>query len=604
MRTAALRQKGEHMKPFMRKLALALALVLSITAFLPAVGTKAASTPKLNTTKKTIWVGGKIFDFNVIADDLSAYKIRYSTTDPHMVKVDEINGKVRALSVGNDATTTLIATLTERATGKVTKLTATVYIKESASKVQISNKELADEVLPIGKDVINLDSNMFNKNGDKTGKRKKFVTDYRKWTSSDTSVATVDAGGRVTTLKPGTATISVSTYVKSDHSDPKGPTATDSVEITVANSVRDIRQETLNTIAIQFNADVSKELKQSDITVTNKTTLIRQDIKSLTFSKDGKTAYLEMYLDLVNKHVYEVAFGDVKETLTANAGEVASVVVHSGAVTYGEPTEIKIRLYDANGIDVTTETNLANLEVSADYGYYDAVNGTLILFNVGDRATVTAVYHTYTYDASGSEITYRGQGSFVAVDAAPVSLKNLQFNVGTAENWNHKNMFVALNDSNYRLFAKATFSNDSTKTNGDLHFESTDTNKLLIDADGTLVPIGIGSVIVKIMDNNQVIGTATVTIRAARTATAVSLDNAVIKLSKDVAEDSASATLIIRDQYGDQMPVTSVSVTQTNTASAPALVSLVADGATISLNGGMFSVAGIYRYEVKDVVSG
>ena len=582
------------MKPFMRKLALALALVLSIATFAPAANAQAATKLKLNTSKKTVWVGGKIFDFNVTADNIKNYRISYSTTDPDMLKVD----------VGNDATTQLIATITEKATGKVTKLTATVYIKESASKVQITNKDLADEILPIGKDVADFDSLMYNKNGNKSDKRKEYVTDYRQWTSSDTSVATVDANGRITTLKPGTATITVSTYVNKDFSDANGPTAKDSVEITVGNSVQEIKQESLNKISIHFNADVSKELKQSDITVTDKTTLIRQDIKSLTFSKDGKTATLEMYLDLVNDHVYEVAFNDVKESFTAQAGEVASVVVHGGNVTYGEPTEIKVSLYDANGVDVTTELNLANLEISSDYGYYDAVNGTLILFNVGDRATVTAVYHTYHYDSTGSEITYTGKGSFVAVDAAPVSLKNLKLNIGTTENWNHSNMFVALNDSTHKLFAKATFSDDTVKTNSELTFESTDTNKLLIDENGLLVPIGIGSVVVKIMDGTQVIGTATVTIRAARTATAVSLDNPVVKLSKDVAEDIASVTLLIRDQYGDKMPVTALSVTQTNTASAPALVDLVASGDTISLNGGMFSAAGIYRYEIKDVTSG
>jgi len=592
------------MKSFMRKLALALALVLSIATFAPAAGVQAASKPKLNTTKKTIWVGGKIFDFNVVADNLSDYRISYSTTDPDMLKVDSRNGKVRALSVGNDATTTLIATLTEKATGKVSKLSATVYIKESASKVEIVNKELADEILPIGKEVADFDSVMYNKNGDKSGIRKEYVTDYRQWTSSDTSVATIDKNGRVTTHKPGTAVLTVSTYVKSDYSDANGPTAKDSVTITVGNSVSEIRQESLNKIAIQFNADVSKELKQSDITVVDKNTLIRQDIKSLTFSKDGKTAYLEMYLDLVNQHVYEITFGDTKESFTARVGEVSSVVVHSDSITYGQPTEIKVSLFDANGIDVTTETNLANLEITSDYGYYDAVNGTLILFNVGDRATITAVYHTYSYDSTGSEITYTGKGSFVAVDAAPVSLKNLKLNVGTAENWNHNNMFVALNDTNFRLFAKATFSDDSTKTNAELRFESTDTNKLLIDDTGLLVPIGTGTVIVKIMDNNQVIGTATVTIRAARKASSVSLDNPVVKLSKDVAADLATVTMQIRDQYGDKMAVDAISVTQTNTTTAPALVNLSADGDTVSLNGGMFSVAGVYRYEIKDTVSG
>ena len=112
MRKTATRQKGEHMKSFMRKLALSLALVLSIATFAPAAHAQAASTLKLNTPKKTVWVGGKIFDFNIIGDNLKNYKISYSTTDPHMLKVDAKNGKVRALSVGDDATTTLIATIT------------------------------------------------------------------------------------------------------------------------------------------------------------------------------------------------------------------------------------------------------------------------------------------------------------------------------------------------------------------------------------------------------------------------------------------------------------------------------------------------------------
>lgn len=592
------------MKPFMRKLAFAMALVLSIAVVAP-VTAKAASTPRLNTSKKTIWVGGNIFDFNVEADNLADYKISYSTTDPDMLKVDAKNGKVRALSVGNDATTTLIATLVNKETKKTTTLKATVYIKESASKVVIPNKSLADEVLPIGEKVADFNSVMYNKNGDQTGTRKKFVTDYRQWTSSDTSIATVDAAGRVTTLKPGTATISISTYVNADYSDKNGPTASDSVEITVGNAIQEVTQKSLNKIELQFNSDVSKSLTLSDLTVTNKTTLIRQDIKSLTFSEDGKTAILEMYLDLVNDHVYELTCKDATESFTAKAGTVASVVVNGKQITYATPTKVEINLFDSNNVNVTTELNLSNLDITADYGYYDQSEGTLILFNVGDRATVTAVYHTYTYDSTGSEITYTGTGSFVAVDSAPVSMKSLVTNVGTAENWNHSSMYVALNDTSYKLFAKATFTDDSNKTNSDFTFESTDTNKLLIDADGTLVPISLGSVVVKIQYNNVTIGTATVTIRAARTATSVSLDNPVVKLSKDVEEDTANVNMIIRDQYGDKMDVTSLSITQMSTSSAPAEVSLTAgDNQTISLDGGMFSVAGIYRYEIKDNTSG
>lgn len=592
------------MKRFIRNLALVLTLALGVTMLAPAAASQAATAPKLNATKKTIWVGGSIFDFDVVSDNVSDYKITYSTTDPDMLKVDSRNGKVRALSVGNDATTTLIATLVHKKTGATTTLKATVYIKESASRVEINNKELADEVLPIGTKVVDFNSVMYNANGDRTTARKNFVTDYRQWTSSDESIATVDNAGRVTTLKSGTVTISVSTYVKSDYSDSKGATATDSVTLTVGNSISSLKQQSLNKVAISFNSDVSKTLTVSDFTATNKTTLIRQDIKALSFSADGMTAYLEMYLDFVNDNVYEISCKEMTESFTAAIGPVASVEVNGTSITYGTATAVKVTLYDANKVDVTTETNLANLDISADYGYYDASAGTLILFNVGDRATVTAVYHTYTYDSTGSEITYTGIGSFVAVDAAPVSLKGLVSNVGTSENWNHTNMYVALNDFNYQLFAKATYSDDSTKTNNELSFESTDTNKLLIDENGTLVPIALGSVVVKIMDGNQTIGTATITIRAARTATSVSLSSSVVKLSKGVAADTAAVSMIVRDQYGDTMDVSSLTITQTNTNSAPALVELSANQATLNLNGGQFTEAGVYRYEIRDNASG
>ena len=67
------------MKSFMRKLALALALVLSIATFAPAANAQAAGKLKLNTSKKTVWVGGKIFDFNVTADNIKNYRIIFFT---------------------------------------------------------------------------------------------------------------------------------------------------------------------------------------------------------------------------------------------------------------------------------------------------------------------------------------------------------------------------------------------------------------------------------------------------------------------------------------------------------------------------------------------
>ncbi len=86
-------------------------------------------------------------------------------------------------------------------------------------------------------------------------------------------------------------------------------------------------------------------------------------------------------------------------------GNVKSVVIDTKEIDYTKGAqEIKVKLYDANGVDITTST-LTNTRMT-----YELVNGSgyisgnmLTLYTKGSVATIKATFHTWTYDSNYNE---------------------------------------------------------------------------------------------------------------------------------------------------------------------------------------------------------
>lgn len=167
------------------------------------------------------------------------------------------------------------------------------------------------------------------------------------------------------------------------------------------------KQDSLDTFAVTFPNDVSKELTASDFTVINSTTLIRQDIKSLTFSEDGKTCYLEMYLDLSNNNIYEITCNGLTEKVTASAGSVTNVVISSKPITYGVATSVDIS--NLPGDIAYTSGSTAELSVGINLFSYDASGNKVAIVTTGYGYTITKSGAT----ESSTVTAFTGDDNFV-----------------------------------------------------------------------------------------------------------------------------------------------------------------------------------------------
>jgi len=171
-------------------LAGALALALGITTLFTNAGNSyAAGDAKLNKTSRNI-LTQRTFDFDVTGASEDAV-ITWKSSDEKVATVDA-DGVVTGIKKGE---VTITCNVTEN--GKTQKLTAKVSVRKPAVKITINNKI---SELKYGKSY-DLNRTLVPKTSN----------DVTTWTSSDTSIATVDANGVVKGLKDGVVTITATT---------------------------------------------------------------------------------------------------------------------------------------------------------------------------------------------------------------------------------------------------------------------------------------------------------------------------------------------------------------------------------------------------------
>lgn len=165
-------------------------MVFTYSAATQKLSTTSVTDITLNKTEGTLAVGDTETLVATIAPAGATNKmVEWSSSDESVATVDE-NGKVTALKAGT-------ATITAKALDGDKTATFTLTVKEAATSVTLNktaielsvgaSETLTATIAPSGAD------------------------DAVEWTTSDESVATVDENGKVTAVKAGTATITVTT---------------------------------------------------------------------------------------------------------------------------------------------------------------------------------------------------------------------------------------------------------------------------------------------------------------------------------------------------------------------------------------------------------
>lgn len=160
---------------------------LKHTVTVKQAGRIAVTSIELNKTELKLEEGAsETLTATVKPDNATDKTVTWSSSDENVATIDA-SGKVTAIKKGS-------ATITAQAGEKTAKCTVTVYKEIPVSSIELDKTSLS---LVVG-DEVTLNATV--KPDDATDKT---VT----WSSSDSSIATVDANGKVTAMKEGTATI-------------------------------------------------------------------------------------------------------------------------------------------------------------------------------------------------------------------------------------------------------------------------------------------------------------------------------------------------------------------------------------------------------------
>lgn len=586
-------------KNFFKKLASVLSLALVVTTVAPYAATSAdaAAAPNLAKRYVNVYEGTS---YSYAASNAKGYTVKWSVTGAgaSYASLTKATGTSTALRINTKgAAAAKNKDFVVRASfynGNKLVRTAGDSVKIKVSATGVAIKTDADvNAVPAG--VATKFSRVITP-ANSTSVTYWSVTDKDGAATAD---ATIDKVGNLTPNKPGD--YKVVAEVKNAANGKVITSATQ--EVKVVNKLAAVSQKSLNTINATFTG-VLDEVKTTDFTVTNASSLIKQAVKSVTLSADKKTVYVELFTDLVNEKTYDVAYGDTKLSFVANAGAPASITVTGKEITFNEATSVDVKLFDANNIDVTSPANMARVNVTTDKGLY--TGGKLTLYSVGDVANVKAVYHTYTYGTDGKEVVLEATATFKAVVKANAELTTLTGTVvksGDTANWKTTTNVVALGDVSYKLVAKAVYADKTEKFSTDLvnplTFQSTDDKKLIVAADGTLLPVATGLVPVIVKSGDTVLGTIDVTVGAKRVATMVQLDKPSITLSNGAdAADVQKVKITVKDQYGIEMldGANNADVAKIPVTATYALPSVT--GREVTFTGTDYPVAGTYQFKV------
>ncbi|MSS64486.1 Ig-like domain-containing protein [Velocimicrobium porci] len=532
-------------KNFFKKLALVLALVLTVTS-LNYVPASAAATPAWKAKKSVISLMNR-YAYGV-KNVPSKGKVTWKTGNTKVAKVSQ---KGSLVAVG-EGTTTLKATVKNKAGKTVKTLTQKVTVK---APVWTATKDTLKE-----------------------GERTTFTKQYTakgakvKFASSNTEVAKVSQKGSVLAVKAGKTTITATFSMNGE----EYATLTKDVTVeAVETAIQAVAQNTTTKLTATFVGE-TKDVKASEFKIVNANNVV-VPVKSATVDTTDKTkVVLETYVEMKDGKEYTVTYtGKVESSakFTATDGTVAALNVTPLTITAASATEIKVQTLDANNVIVGEyaygkQPSEVEFTIDTNSGYTEG--SKLYLYEVGNTAKAKVVYHTFKYDDKGVE-TGKLEKEFTITgvkDATTVSsFKYTISDKDKAPNWEKSFEAVttlATNDDNKEVFFNITDSNKNDVTKN-YKVSSADTTKILVSEETLesnkkgvkIVPVaeGTGYILVKNKDN-VVVASLPVVVTAKKKATNLVLDTTSFTIGNgDKAVDANKKTVkaTVKDQYGKDM---------------------------------------------------
>ena len=285
-----------------------------------------------------------------------------------------------------------------------------------------------------------------------------------------------------------------------------------------------------------------------------------------------------MYNALASDTTYKFAYAGYDCAITVVGSKTdapASIKVVGGNVAAGEEGQLDVKIYNAAGVDITSDALKANVSYNVAENSDSVVAGDKIyFFAVGKTAVVNASYEM-GWDDNGNEIAdLKASGVYTSVAAYTFSnLNGYAASTGNAADntLTYSNAIkVSLSDTANYLHAKYTRTkfdgtkdtmyvvngahNDAKNTGATQYkYYSTNESVLLVDElTGVLSPCSTGVTSVYIKDNNgTVVGSVTITVEGARKLNSFSATNTDRMLSAGVNfTDSLDVTVATKDALG------------------------------------------------------
>ena len=381
------------------------------------------------------------------------------------------------------------------------------------------------------------------------------------YTSNDETIATVSEDGTVKGVKAGKATITAKLVIGKD-------TATATKEVEVKNYVLStVAQNKLTELTATVTGN-TKNLKATDFAIKSEATNVVYPVSKVTVdSKDASKVTLTLFSELKDAATYDVTLDGITKTFVASDGKVASIALDKATIPYATETEIKLVSKDANGV-VVKELKYGDPDASYDFTINTNGNGytngsKLYLNKVGDTATAEITYKTGKYDQNGKPEGNIGPNKVTITASAQSEINNFAVRIDdTAKKFDKAKDTnkIAVNETKAAMFKIQNADNQEISDYSKYTFESSDKSVLMLadnKVSATYNSIGItalknGTAYILVKKDDKVVGSVAIDIVAERAVATLELDKYDVTLSKNLASDSKTVNVTLKDQYGDK----------------------------------------------------